>query len=162
MIAQNKLLVCLMVSIIMGLVGWTSGCTSPTPTTTTTPTATTPVATTPSVTTPAVTTVSFAKEILPIFSAGCVGCHQGSPGPAGLSLESVVAYNNLVNVKSTESALMRVAPGAPDKSYLLNKLLGTQAQAGGKGAQMPFNAPPLSQTQIELLQKWISAGAANN
>ncbi len=151
MIAQNKLLVCLMVTIVLGMLGWSSGCSSSTPATTTTPTATTPVS-----------AVSFTKEILPIFSTSCAVCHKGSPGPASLVLETAVAYNNLVNVKSTESELMRIAPGSPDKSYLLNKLLGTQAQAGGKGAQMPFNASPLTQTQIDLLQKWISAGAPNN
>lgn len=104
---------------------------------------------------------SLTKDVQPVFNANCVVCHQGA-GQAGLSLEPGLAYNNLVNVKSTESPLMRVSPGAPDKSYLINKLLGNQAQAGGSGAQMPFNAPALPQAQISLIQQWITLGAPNN
>jgi len=108
------------------------------------------------------TGVSLQYDIQPIFNTNCVLCHQGDSPPAGLSLEQGKAYSNLVNVPSTESQLMRVAPGAPDKSYLINKMLGTQAQAGGSGAQMPFNSPPLPQSQVSLIQEWIAAGAPNN
>ena len=106
--------------------------------------------------------VSFSRDVQPIFDANCVICHQGSSGPAGLSLQANTSYANLVNTKSTESPLMRVSPGSPDKSYLLNKVLGTQNQAGGGGAQMPFGASPLPQSQINLIQQWISQGAPNN
>jgi hypothetical protein len=115
-----------------------------------------------STSTPSVSGVSFSKDVQPIFGSSCAICHQGSTPPGGLSLELGSAYTNLVNVKSTESALMRVAPGSPDKSYIINKLMGTQAQAGGSGAQMPFGASPLSQSQINLIQQWISQGAKNN
>jgi mono/diheme cytochrome c family protein len=107
--------------------------------------------------------VSLSKDIQPIFDANCVICHQGGAyAPAGLSLQSGAAYSNLVNVKSTESPLMRVAPGSPGQSYLINKLLGTQGQVGGSGAQMPFGAAPLPQAQITLIQQWITQGAPNN
>jgi len=112
--------------------------------------------------TPPQNSVIFSKEIQPIFTDNCVVCHQGAGGPARLNLEPNLAYQNLVNVPSSQSPLMRVAPGAPDKSYLLNKLRGTQSQVGGSGAQMPFNAPPLEQTKIDLVAKWISQGAQNN
>ena len=111
---------------------------------------------------PTASGVSFTKDIQPVFNANCVVCHQGAQGRAGLSLQANAAYNNLVNAKSSESSLLRVAPGAPDKSYLVNKLMGTQGPAGGSGAQMPFGAPPLSQAQISLMQQWISQGAPNN
>jgi hypothetical protein len=106
--------------------------------------------------------VSFKKDLQPVFTANCVVCHQGSQAPGGLSLEPGVAYRNLVKAPSTESSLSRVDPGAPDKSYLLNKLQGTQAQVGGSGAQMPYGASPLSSAQIGLLQQWVSAGAPDN
>jgi hypothetical protein len=120
--------------------------------------------TTPTGTTTTTGGVSLKNSIQPIFNDKCVACHQGasSISPGGLSLEPNVAYSNLVNVKSTESALMRVSPGAPDKSYLIDKLKGTQSQAGGSGAQMPFGASPLPQAQIDLISQWISAGAPNN
>ena len=106
--------------------------------------------------------VSFSRDIQPIFNNYCVVCHQGV-GQAGLTLEPAVSYSKLVGVSSTESSTeLRVKAGSPDQSYLMAKLTGTQVQAGGSGAQMPFNAPPLAQTQINLIQQWISAGAPNN
>lgn len=111
---------------------------------------------------PTTSGVNFSKDVQPIFTAKCAICHQGGAAPGGLGLESGSAYKNLVNVKSTESPLQRVAPGAPDKSYLLNKLLGTQGQVGGSGAQMPFGQPPLSQSQINSIQQWISQGAPDD
>lgn len=135
----------LVILLILGVLAAVVGCTSsPSPSPSPTPSG-----------------VSFARDIQPILNANCVACHQGATGPGGLSLEPGSAYKNLVNVRSTESPLMRVAPGAPDKSYLLNKLLGTQTQVGGSGAQMPFGAP-LPQNQINLIQQWISQGAPNN
>ncbi len=106
--------------------------------------------------------VSFKSSVQPIFNANCVVCHQGSRAPQGLSLEPDVAYQDLVNIASVESPLMRVAPGAPDKSYLVNKLRGTQQQAGGSGVQMPFGATPLSEQNISLIEQWIASGATDN
>ncbi len=124
---------------------------------------TTPKTTTSSSTTTSTSGVSFSRDIQPIFNNNCVVCHTGTSGPQGLTLDTGKAYNNLVNVNSTEAtSLKRVAPGSPDKSYLINKLLGTQTQAGGSGAQMPFGAQPLPQATISLIQQWITAGAPNN
>jgi hypothetical protein len=138
--------------VIAGLVA-VAGCSS-SPSTSSTPP--------PSSTTPPTSGVSFSKDIQPIFNNNCVICHQGSPGPGGLSLASGAAYANLVNVKSSESALNRVSPGAPQSSYLVNKIMGTQNQAGGNGGQMPLGGSPLSPAQISLIQQWITQGAPNN
>jgi mono/diheme cytochrome c family protein len=105
--------------------------------------------------------IKLSADAQPVFNSTCVVCHQGV-GQAGLSLEPGKAYANLVGVKSTESPLMRVLAGAPDQSYLINKLQGTQVQAGGQGAQMPLNGTSLSSAQIELIRQWISQGALNN
>jgi len=116
---------------------------------------------TPATSTPS-SGVSYSKDIQPIFNNYCVVCHQGA-GQAGLGLEPNVSYSKLVGVPSTQSSTeLRVKAGAPDQSYLLAKLRGTQVQAGGGGTQMPQGAAPLSQAQISLIQQWISAGAANN
>ena len=108
--------------------------------------------------------VSFSKDIQPIFNSNCVICHQGQVGAqASLTLEPKLSYSKLVDVPSTESATeMRVKAGAPDQSYLLAKLNGTQAQAGGSGAQMPYGSPPIPQDQINLVQQWIAENAPNN
>ena len=116
---------------------------------------------TPATSTPS-SGVSYSRDIQPIFNNYCVVCHQGA-GQAGLELEPNASYSKLVGVPSTESSTqLRVKAGAPDQSYLLAKLNGTQVQAGGSGAQMPFGAAPLSQAQISLIQQWIAAGAPNN
>lgn len=75
--------------------------------------------TTSTTTSPAQSGVSFSKDVQPIFNNNCVVCHQGTNGPAGLSLASGAAYSNLVNVKSSESSLMRVAPGLRIRVILL-------------------------------------------
>jgi cytochrome c553 len=117
---------------------------------------------TASATTPSALGVSFSKEIQPIFNNYCVVCHQGA-GQAGLTLEPNLSYTKLVGVPSTEStAELRVKPGSPDQSYIIAKLQGTQVQAGGSGAQMPYGAAPLAQAQISLIQQWIAEGAPNN
>jgi hypothetical protein len=108
------------------------------------------------------TGVSLKNNVQPIFSESCIFCHQGSNPPGGLSLEPAVVYNELVNATSTESSLVLVKPGAPDNSYLINKLNGTQVTVGGSGDQMPFGRQPLPQTQIDLISQWISEGAPNN
>jgi mono/diheme cytochrome c family protein len=116
--------------------------------------------TTPSTTSS--TGVSYSKDVQSIFNSNCVVCHAGA-GQAGLTLEPGVSYGKLVGVPSTESASeLRVKAGAPDQSYIIAKLQGTQVQAGGSGAQMPLNATPLSSSQISLIQQWITAGALNN
>jgi hypothetical protein len=126
------------------------------------PSATTssPAATTGQV--PPVTTIRLSADVQPIFNASCVVCHQGSSAPGGLSLESGKSYAGLVNVKSTQSPLMRVAPNSPDNSYLVRKLEGTHTQAGGSGGQMPLNGSPLPASQIDIIKRWISLGAPNN
>jgi mono/diheme cytochrome c family protein len=106
--------------------------------------------------------ISLKNDIQPIFSSHCVVCHQGTSPPVGLSLEPSAVFQNLVNATSTQSSLKRVLPNAPDESYLINKLRGTQVQVGGSGAQMPFNSQPLTAAQIDLIEKWITEGAANN
>jgi mono/diheme cytochrome c family protein len=104
---------------------------------------------------------SLKNDVQPIFNANCVVCHQGGAPPGGLSLEPAVAYKDLVNAPSTEAPLKLVVPGAPGESYLLNKLRGTQLQVGGSGSRMPYGATPLPDSQINLIEQWITAGAPN-
>lgn len=109
--------------------------------------------------------VAFATQLQPLFDARCVVCHQYGAAQAGLSLEEGDAHGNLVGVKSTGSKLLRVAPGAPDQSYLLYKLRGTHASVGGTGARMPLpdnGAAPLSADEEAMIETWIAQGAPNN
>ncbi len=92
-----------------------------------------------------------------IFTPVCSTCHSGANAPQGLRLDAGNSYALLVNVASAEvPALMRVNPGNPDQSYLVQKIQGNAAV----GSRMPANGPPfLSQAQIDLVRGWIAAGA---
>jgi hypothetical protein len=92
-----------------------------------------------------------------IFTPVCTTCHVGANAPQGLRLDAANSYALLVNVASSEvPALLRVNPGNPDASYLVQKIQGNAAVGG----RMPLNGPPyLSQAQIDLVRRWISAGA---
>src|ERR1700737_4975826 len=61
-----------------------------------------------------------------VFTPICTKCHIGAGAPEGLQLDADHSYALLVSVASTEQpAVLRVAPGAPDSSYIFRKLQGT-------------------------------------
>ncbi|MGI9223506.1 MAG: Ig-like domain-containing protein, partial [Woeseiaceae bacterium] len=77
----------------------------------------------------------------------------------GLRLDASTSYALLVGVASTEDGtVLRVAPGDPDNSYLIQKLEGT-ASVGG---QMPLGGTPLSQGTIDIIRQWITDGAIDD
>jgi hypothetical protein len=103
--------------------------------------------------------VSFATDIVPLLKSRCVMCHLPGAEQAGLALHPKGGYANLIDVKSTQSPLVRVLPGKPDDSYLYRKLTGTQAQVGGSGERMPFGDATLTVEEIERVRRWIEGGA---
>ena len=99
---------------------------------------------------------TFASIQANVFTPICVACHAGATAPLGLRLDSANSYALLVGVPSGEEpALMRVAPGDPKNSYLIQKLEGTAAT----GARMPLNGTPLSNADIAMIRQWITDGA---
>jgi hypothetical protein len=92
-----------------------------------------------------------------IFSPTCALCHVGANAPQGLRLDAGNSYALLVNVASAEvPGTLRVNPGNPNASYLVQKIEGTAAV----GVRMPANGPPyLPQDRIDLVRRWIAAGA---
>jgi mono/diheme cytochrome c family protein len=103
--------------------------------------------------------LSFTRDIVPILKSRCVACHMSGDEQGALALAPKLAYDSLVNVPSTESALPRVKPGAPEESYLVLKLEGTHLTRGGKGVQMPMGSSPLSRETLDRIRAWIAAGA---
>ncbi len=91
-----------------------------------------------------------------IFTPICTACHAGAAAPEGLMLDAANSYGLLVDVPSVQAPdLMRVEPGNPDDSYLIQKLEGTAAV----GARMPEGGPPLPQSDINVIRQWITEGA---
>jgi hypothetical protein len=80
-----------------------------------------------------------------------------------MSLVAGQTYANTVNVPANELQSMdRIEPNQPDQSYLIRKIEGTQAAAGGSGSRMPLGGAALSQADIDTIRGWITAGALNN
>ncbi len=110
-------------------------------------------------------TVSFAGQVQPIFDANCVQCHVREAPQGGLVLEEGSSYQMLVSKKSSSTDMVRVQPGAPERSYLFHKLMGTQMQAKGSGLGMPLTEGVYSQLppkDIATISAWIEAGALDN
>ncbi len=106
-------------------------------------------------------TVTFTSIQNSIFTPSCAlsGCHAGASPQQGMNLSQGLAYNAIINVASNEqNALLRVNPGNPDQSYLVQKVEGTAAVGG----RMPLGGPPLSNDLIQALRQWITEGAQNN
>jgi hypothetical protein len=92
-----------------------------------------------------------------VFTPICTACHAGAAAPLGFRLDAASAFAMLVNAPSVEvPTLLRVSPGDPDSSYLIQKLEG-HAQVGG---QMPLGQAPLPQATIAVIREWIANGAA--
>ncbi len=96
-------------------------------------------------------------------SCGTAGCHSGGganlPGVMDLSSEQA-SFDNLVNVPALQvggGAALRVTPGDPDMSYLIQKLEGNQMT----GNQMPPGGA-LQQSVIDEIRSWITNGAPRN
>ena len=93
----------------------------------------------------------------------CATCHTstGRNPAGGLNLNHDVAFDQMVNVAARgKSGAVRVVPGDPTNSYVIQKLLGT---SGIAGRRMPFNGPLyLTDGQVEILQRWVTIGAPRN
>lgn len=95
-------------------------------------------------------------------SCGRSTCHNVRQGEHDLSLAPGEAFANLVgvppaNVVAAAAGKLRVDPGHPENSFLLDKVRG--ALAAGEGVQMPYGLKKLPSLTVRLLEEWIAAGA---
>ena len=86
-------------------------------------------------------TISFSQDIQPIFTAKCISCHPTVYKP---DLGSGKSYNALTNGSY-------VVAGEPATSPLYAKL-----KSGGSMANY------VSAAQLDLIYRWIYAGAKND
>lgn len=94
-----------------------------------------------------------------VFTPICAQCHSGAGAPAGLRLDAGNSFGALVGVASSEvPSLLRVEPGDPANSYLVQKLEG-RAAVGGR---MPLGLPALPDATIAVIRQWITDGAPNS
>lgn len=97
--------------------------------------------------------VNFAAQIQPIFNNSCVACHNDiATNSKGLDLQAGASLLGLVNKESTEaSGVKLVEPGAPERSYLMEKINAAAPQAGT--SMRPGD--PMSLAQRALIRDWI-------
>lgn len=101
-------------------------------------------------------TADFDSIQARVFTPICTTCHAGGAAPQGLRLDAGSSYDLLVGVPSTEEpSTLRVQPGDPDHSYLVQKLEGN----AGVGARMPLGGPYLDGATIDVIRQWITDGA---
>lgn len=112
---------------------------------------------------PATPTVVFASNIQPIFDRSCAlsGCHDASRA-SGLDLSLGKAYGSIVGKRAfTNASRILIKPGAPDESYVIQKIEGTP---GISGQMMPQGCPGqplggavcLSSDDREALRTWVT------
>lgn len=74
----------------------------------------------------------------------------------GLRLDAGFSYASLVNMPSFyDSTLLRVKPGDPEASFLIQKL----EPAPAFGDRMPLTGCCLQQVTIDVIRQWIQDGA---
>jgi len=107
---------------------------------------------------------TFATIQQKVFDATCAtpSCHGAAAAAGGLNLAAGSAYGNLVGISAANPAagaagVLRVVPGDPDHSFLLQKLLGQIGAA--EGSRMPLVGTPVSPANLDLIRRWIAAGA---
>ncbi len=89
-------------------------------------------------------------------------CHNVQQPPHELSLSPGEAYANLVGVApanfvALNAGKLRVDPGNPGNSFIVDKLRGTLV--AGEGDPMPLQLKRLPEKAIRLVEEWIAAGA---
>jgi mono/diheme cytochrome c family protein len=90
---------------------------------------------------------SFTKDVFPILAANCAGCHAGNVTMGNLNLE---AFAGLQKGGHTGAAIV---PGKSAESLLYLRITGAVTPS------MPLNGKKLADNEIEIIRKWIDAGA---
>ena len=88
-----------------------------------------------------------AQAVSKIFASQCSYCHTAESD----SVDLTGPPSSLIGVGSSTGKPL-VAPGDPDGSYLMDKLLGRHA----KGELMPMGGAPLAAEELESVRSWIA------
>lgn len=90
----------------------------------------------------------FNRDILPVLKERCTYCHGEDEQKSGLSL------HELGHLKRGGDREIPVVPGESANSLLYKVLI-----EDGDIARMPLEDDPLSPSEIDLIKRWIDAGA---
>ena len=92
--------------------------------------------------------ICFERDILPVLQSNCAksGCHDAASGEKGYVLDN---YANIMK--------KGIVPGNPAASTIWQSLNYTTGEKA-----MPKDAPRLSDATIDLIKRWIAAGAVDS
>jgi hypothetical protein len=96
-----------------------------------------------------------ADRVGMILEKNCLACHGGDGPSAGLNLAAAEWFAATVNVASEEQPERKlVDPRRPERSYLLQKVMGSPGIAGGR---MPLHGAPLPAADLDTLGAWAQS-----
>jgi hypothetical protein len=103
-----------------------------------------------------------AADVQPILARSCAvgGCHLGVAAAGGLAIDiaSPAWRDTLVGVPATETAMELVAPGDPDRSWVVHKIYSALCSCATCGGAMPLGGT-LTDAERATIVAWIKAGA---
>lgn len=123
---------------------------------------------------PASAAAHFSSGLLPVLQVTCGSatstCHGAVTVPSGhfsfatgATRTARQVYDDLVNIEPTNApknqGWMRVKPGDPAKSWIVEKVSSNQPGGLGYGARMPLQGQNLCSGSIDSLKTWILNGA---
>jgi WD40 repeat protein len=97
--------------------------------------------------------VSYYKDVRRIFQQHCQGCHQPAK-PQGSYI--MTSFADLL--KKGDHEKPGIVPGHPEQSMVVEQILPQD----GKKAAMPKGKDALPAADVEIIKKWIAAGAKND
>jgi len=93
--------------------------------------------------------ISFQKDVMPLLTGNCIGCHSPEKKKGGLDMSSYPAM-----AKGGKEGVIWVA-GQADKSKLVTMVSGPEPE-------MPEKGDKLTSAQVEILKRWVSEGAKDD
>ena len=96
--------------------------------------------------------IAYDRDIRPILSDNCFHCH----GPDAVQREAKLRLDTRQGMLADLGGYSAVVPGRPDSSRLLVKITHREP---AERMPPPDSGRALSAEQVQLLRRWISAGA---
>jgi len=102
----------------------------------------------------AAASVDYERQVLPILTQHCYGCHGPDDGTRKGDLRLDRRDDAL---KAIEPGVHVIVPGDPEDSVLMDRITSTDRRSV---MPPPKSGEPLTETQVALLRRWIEEGAS--
>lgn len=94
----------------------------------------------------------FNREVRPLLSDRCLACH----GPDATHREAELRLDQPESLTMDRGGYAAVVPGKPDRSELMKRITSDDEDLVMPPAHL---GKPLSDSEVDLLRRWIAAGA---